>query len=467
MKKREREASMAELKGATRRLGEFVVRCIDAPLPPKVADKAAFCLLDALALAIIAREERTSAAMRAIVTPLEDQKATARIWVDGTRTVVSEAITANAIAVHAHFHDDTDYSSWTHPGSLIVPVAVSLGEATDAPLDIVLRGIIAGYDTLIWLGANERVARAMISRGIRTSPTLGTIGAAATAAVMLELNAVQAINTIGIASSITGGVLEPVRVGSDEWRVQNAHAARGGLLAAQMGQRGVTGAANGLEGPKGLMRSFAGLDDVPPEWNDAPGIEAILEIVAKPWATLGDNMAAAVAAKLIYDDGVDIKNIERIITRIWRPYAEYPGTSYRGPFEQTAQALASTVFATSAMLVYGKLEYDISLNRRRDPEILRLARLTSIEANEEGGPADGSVEVVLSDGTTLRRTSREAPRTLLYHDRPRAIEVFEERLTRCGRAIGTGSDIAGGVFASLDQGTAVGIRNVLDNVIAG
>ncbi|WP_038378799.1 MmgE/PrpD family protein, partial [Bradyrhizobium elkanii] len=106
---------------------------------------------------------------------------TARIWASGKHAALSEAVLANGIAVHAHFQDDTDHDSWTHPGSLIAPVAVALGEALDAPLRTVLTALTVGYSALKWLGAGEVVARGLIGRGVRTSPTFGTIGAAAAA----------------------------------------------------------------------------------------------------------------------------------------------------------------------------------------------------------------------------------------------------------------------------------------------
>src|SRR5690606_34357415 len=211
--------------------------CPTLSLSEAVLDKAAFCLLDAFALAVVAREERTVVAFRDTVTALGPAPGLARIWADGTPVVVAEALAANAIAAHGHFHDDSEYSSWSHPGSFVVPAALCLGEATGADLDLVLRAIVAGYTTMNWLGANETVARALIGRGVRTSPTLGTIGAAATAATILKLDAAQSASAIGIATSITGGLLEPVRSGSDEWRLQNGHAARGGVTAAQLAAR--------------------------------------------------------------------------------------------------------------------------------------------------------------------------------------------------------------------------------------
>ena len=458
---------MAESNGATARLGAFVAGCTTGVIPRGVAEAAAIRLLDAIGLAIVARDERTFRAMRALVAPLAQGPAVARIWTDGTPASVSEAVTANAIAVHAQFHDDCDMASWTHPGSLIVPAAVGAGEATKASLDRVLRAVAAGYATIAWLGAKERVARALIERGIRTSPTLGTIAAAAASAVALGLDETQATHAIGMATSITGGVLEPVRAGSDEWRVQNAHAARGGLLAAQLAQRGVLGAAAGLEGPKGFARSLAGLADTPLEWREPPRLEAIFEAWAKPWATLGDNVAAVAAARLLYEQKVNIAGVRRIGVRIWRHFAEYPGTSYRGPYERTTQALASTAFAVAAMLTYGRLDYALSLDHRDDPRILRLVERITVEPEADGTPYDATVEIELADGSTVRRTARESPRTLLFHDRKTAVDVLDTRLSQAGCSQGAGPAVAAAVFEAVDQGADVGIGAMLDRLHLG
>ncbi|HEY8337964.1 MAG TPA: MmgE/PrpD family protein, partial [Tardiphaga sp.] len=159
---------------ATMRLGTYVSETAADELTPDVAVKAAMCLIDSLGLALVARDEPTAVAARATTTPVSSGPRTARLWADGRHAPLSEAVLANGIAVHAHFQDDTDHNSWTHPGSLISPVAVSLGEALDAPLRAVLTALTVGYSTLKWLGAGETVARGLIGRGLRTSPTFGT-----------------------------------------------------------------------------------------------------------------------------------------------------------------------------------------------------------------------------------------------------------------------------------------------------
>jgi 2-methylcitrate dehydratase PrpD len=449
----------------TASLGHFVHQWGRRKLPAEVADKAAVCLLDAIGLALIARHEKTSAAVRAVLPSATDPERTARVWADGSRVTAADAVLANAVAIHAQFHDDSDNASWSHPGSFVVSVALAGGELIDAPMNDVLSAVAIGYDATEWLGAKERVARGLIERGIRTSPTLGTIGASAAAAAILGLDEVQATNAIGIASSITGGVLEPVGSGSDEWRVQNGHAARGGLLAAQLAQKGVLGAPQGLEGAKGLARALAGLSETPAEWSAPPRIEAVLDICAKPWATLGDNMSVVIAAKLIRDTGVDHRRIAKITVKVWRHYAEYPGTAYCGPFVRVAQALASMTFSTAAILVHGALEYDIPLDHREDKDILRLVPLVEIVPDDGGGPYDADVEVVLVDGTKIARSARQAPRALLFHDRPTASELLERRLVAAGRPQGTGAGLASTVFDVIDGKQSITVRAFVASVI--
>ena len=456
--------------GATARLADFVASTAQATLPSHVAEKAAFCLLDALGLGILAKNEKTVLAINSLMNKLpstgEHKAGLARLWTDGAWVSVADAVTGNAVAVHAQFHDDTDYSSWTHPGSLIVSVALSLGESVDVPVASVLRAIAIGYDAIEWLGARDEVARGMISRGIRCSPTLGTVAAAACASAILGQGAGDARSAIGIASSITGGVLEPVRCGSDEWRIQNAHAARGGLLAAQLAGEGVIGAPEGLEGPKGLLRSLAGLNEVPVAWKEAPRIDAILGVSAKPWATLGDNMSAVIAAGLVRAQRDTPAQIRKITVHIWRHFTEYPGTSYRGPYDRVPQALASMAFATAAMLVHGELEYGISLEHRENADILRLVPLVEMEPDEKGTPYDATVTVTFEDGTVVTKEAREAGMSQLFHDGPTAVALFENRLLRSGYAKGTGARVATRVMEAASGDAVFSARQLLDELLA-
>ncbi|WP_407179790.1 MmgE/PrpD family protein [Bradyrhizobium sp. STM 3562] len=449
---------------ATARLGAFAATAATAQLAPDVATKAAICLLDSLGLAMAARSEPTAVAARSMATEIPQGARTARIWAVGKHAVLSEAVLANGVAVHAHFQDDTDHDSWTHPGSLISPVAVSLGETRDAPLGTVLKALTAGYAALKWLGAGETVARGLIGRGVRTSPTFGTIGAAAAGAVLLGLDAAKATNAVAIAACTTGGTLEPVRCGSDEWRVQNGRAAHGGLVAAELAARGVQGAPDALEGPKGLLRSLAGLEHAPEQWLEAPDPATMTGIMAKPFATLGDNMSAVLAAYAVHRDGIDLSLVKRITVTIWRPYTEYPGTSFKGPFTRTVQTQASTAFAVAAMLRYGRLDYDMGAEHRQDSEIMALVAKTTIEPDDTGTHLDATVEIEMQDGARHRRSSCEAPQGLVFQDERRAADVFESRLSGAGLPAAEARSLAADVLASARNGGSMPIRGLLDRL---
>lgn len=449
---------------ATARLGAFAATAATTRLAPDVATKAAICLLDSLGLAVAARGEPTAVAARSMTTEIPQGPRTARIWADGRHAALSEAVLANGVAVHAHFQDDTDHDSWTHPGSLISPVAVSLGETLDAPLSTVLKALTTGYAALKWLGAGEAVARGLIGRGVRTSPTFGTIGAAAAGAVLLGLDAAKATNAIGIAACTTGGTLEPVRCGSDEWRVQNGRAAHGGLVASELAARGVQGAPDALGGPKGLLRSLAGLEHAPDQWREAPDAATMIGIMAKPFATLGDNMSAVLAAHAVHCDRIDLSLVKRVTVTIWRPYTEYPGTSFKGPFTRTVQTQASTAFAVAAMLRYGRLDYDMGVEHRQDPEIMALVAKTTVEPDDIGTHLDATVEIELQDGTRHRRNSREAPQVLVFQDEAQATDVFERRLSGAGMPAAEARGLAADVLASAGNGGAMSIRALLDRL---
>ena len=435
------------LPPATTILGQSLAEFRSHAFESAVWEKATMCLLDALGLAQIARNEATTRAMCDLSTVLDPTTpGSARLWPCARRTSLPEAVAANAVAVHGHFHDDSDSASWAHPGSLITPAAVGIAESRNGDLETVLRSIIAGYSTINWLGDQEHVAHALITRGIRTSPAFGTIGSAAASSVGFGLDAQQAANAVAIGTSITGGLLEPLRCGSDEWRIQNATAARGGVLAAQLAARGVKGAATALEGSRGFLNSLAGIQVRPQGWSRPLQFDAILGIYAKPWATLGDNMAAARAARLMYEKNIDTSRIRSISVKIWHAYTDYPGTSFKGPYTLPVQALASTAFATAAMLIFGDLEYDAALNQRENPAVLDLVRKVSVVPNREGTKLDAELRVTMRDGTEYVEHAANAPRTWLYHDPDTSIAIFERRMGASGFDASACRTMATGLF---------------------
>lgn len=450
------------MKVAGQTLGAYLADFGTRDLDDDIVEKALMCLLDTLGLALSARTEPTAQAAMGLslkLPPNTDQSATA--WISGDSLVSTEAAFANGVAAHAHFQDDTDVPSWTHPGSLVPPAVVALAERQGASLKDVLRAIVAGYSTINWLGRNEVVSRQLIGRGIRTSPTFGTIAAAAGCAALLDLGADQAASAVSIAASTTGGTLEPVRAGADEWRVQNGRAAQGGLIAALLAQSGVQGAPEALDGPKGLVVALAGMSGAPDVWGTPPDPAIMREVICKPYATLGDNMPAAMAAQKHFQDGVDPNDIESIEVTLWKPFTAYPGTNFTGPYTRLVQTQASTAFAVGAMLTQGDITYDMGNTLRDDPAILNLVGRTTVIPDDPIGALDSQVVLLMKDGSRRVAVTRDVPRDLIFLTRDRTLKVFEARLSRLGAAPGAATGFGAALFDGLASGASPSVRDVL------
>lgn len=454
------------MKTAGKVLGDYLCGFHALGLADDIREKALICLLDTLGLAVSAKTEPTTKAALTLSTPLpSNDKAAASAWASGVRLSATEAAFANGVAAHAHFQDDTDHESWTHPGSLVPPAIVALGERQGASLEEVLRALVAGYSVINWLGRDEIVARKLIARGFRTSPTFGTIAAAAGSAALLKLDAGKAASAVSIAASTTGGTLEPVRAGADEWRVQNGRAAQGGLIAALLAGAGVVGAPQALDGPKGFLATVAGVETTPEVWSMPPDPAIMRRLQAKPYATLGDNMAAATAAQKLHLDGLDANQIADIQVTLWEPFTVYPGTNFKGPYERMVQTQASTAFAVSAMLSRGDITYEMGNTLREDPQILDLVAKTTVVPDAINGALDSTITLTMKDGSTRQAHASEMPRELVFQDRARSLSVFERRMAQLGAAPGEGFALGERLFGELDGGTDRPIGAVLQDIL--
>jgi 2-methylcitrate dehydratase PrpD len=251
----------------------------------EITEKVVHLLLDALSLGRSAASHPVVTAVRGIV----GSGGPALDWGTGERLAPSDAALVNGTATHAFFQDDTDMNAWGHPASLVVPAVVAAAQLRGADLPAVLRGIVAGYSAFSWLAAREEVARELVEAGLRGSPTLGAPAAAMGASAVLGLDEAQTRNALGIAADSTGGTLEPVRAGAQDWRLQNGFASQRGLMAALLAREGVRGPTEPLSGPRGFLSVLARTSTTPAQWAESPTDDAVANVWFKPYPILGDN----------------------------------------------------------------------------------------------------------------------------------------------------------------------------------
>lgn len=408
-------------------LCDYLTACARTSLSEDVADMAVHFLVDAMTLSRAAADHPVVKAVETLLAENTNALLAARCWTTGKSYAVLDAILLSATATHAFFQDDTDMTAWAHPGSLIPAVAFCLAEAEGLGVEQALRGLVAGYATLNWLGAEEEVARQVVEGGFRASSTFGPICAAAAAAATLSLSSEQTLNAISLAACGTGGILEPVRSGAQDWRLQNGFAAQRGATVALLARAGVVGSPTPLTGKGGFLNTFT-KGAVPQAWRQAPSNDALKRVWFKPYPTLGDNMAPAVAAARLSSQCPASASINRIDIHMNAHFAAYPGTQYVGPFERTEQMITSTAFAVSALLLNGDLDYADYAVLRTDQGVLDLVQKCRIIPVEGMDYLDGTVEVHAEDKVITGKAS-ECPRALFFRGRKETRAVVENRIS--------------------------------------
>jgi 2-methylcitrate dehydratase PrpD len=353
-------------------------------------------------------------------------------WATGNRLGPNDAVFANACAIHARFQDDTDMSTWSHPGSFVVPAAVAAATESGASFARLLDAIVVGYSATRWLGADGIVAAALKARGFRPSPIFAPLGAAIAASRALGLDRVAAAHAVNAAALIGRGTLHSVGNGGDDWRLHNAGGARDGFGLALAAQRGMRSAADALTAENGFLRTVTGSADIPAVWRTAPTGELIERVWHKALPVLGDVMSAALAAREI-GRRLEGLRVDGVTVQMNAKYALFPGTQQRPPYASATAAQASVRFVVAQLLVRGDLRYT-DLVHHDDPEVLRVADQIDV-VPVEGMPYEDAIVEVRAGGRAEHFQAADLPPTLFWRDRPEQYDRAEHILGARGVAI--------------------------------
>ena len=154
---------------------------------------------------------------------------------------------------HVTETDDLHRASVTHPGCVVVPVALLLGREVGAAGHAVLGAVLAGYEVMTRVG--EALGPAHY-RVFHNTATAGPFGAAAAAASLLQLDEDAWVNALGSAGTQAAGLWQFNEDGAMSKPLHAGHAAAAGLRATLLAAEGLTGAEHILEGAKGLFRAM-------------------------------------------------------------------------------------------------------------------------------------------------------------------------------------------------------------------
>lgn len=171
----------------------------------------------------------------------------------GDRIPAPMAAFINATMGHALDFDDTHDKAVLHVGPASVSAALAVSERA-GKIDgrTLITAIALGNEVICRMGLATKIP--LQQGGWMFSPLYGYFGAAASAGKILGLSQEQIINAFGIAYCQAAGNLQ-VNIDDEHAltkRMQIGFASKGGLMAALLAQKGLTGARNSMEGRWGL-----------------------------------------------------------------------------------------------------------------------------------------------------------------------------------------------------------------------
>lgn len=389
------------------RLAAFATATYDRKLPEAVHRTVALLLKDIAGLCVAARQTDYVAAA------LASAAGTGRCSAIGHQMRVSpyDAALINGTAAHGEDYDDTFEGGPVHAGAVIVPAVLAIAEDRGLAGDAVLRGCAVGIEVLcrMSLVAPQATHRA----SFHPTAVMGAPAAAIAVATCLGLSAEQITRALGIAGSLSSGIIEYLADGSSTKRLHAGAAAQAGIRAALLAASGFTGPATVFEGQHGFYKAFA--PSLAPNFSpllDGLGTDWVTPTVAfKPYAcgTMTQPFidCAVAAAEELDRRGLTTEHIESVVCsvgqgtvhRLWEPIAlkRSPPNGYAGKF--------STPYCVAA----GFIDRRAGLGQFTDehvkhPELLALAaRVSYVVDPDDEYPRNytGRMTVTLRDGSTI------------------------------------------------------------------
>lgn len=251
------DGTLSEELPAAHRLSDYACALRYEDLPSNVVDLARQCLIDAIACVAFGR---TLSWSKIVIDQLRPYRGTGSVPLPGLPEIrVAPGMAALAAGVCAHaFELDSlrKPGAGVHPGATVALPALIMAHHAGVDGKRLLTAIAAGCEVMFRIGA--ATLHTPESRGFHAPGITGPFGAATAAAVILGLPPAQLASALGIAGSLSGGILafSKARSGAMVKRLHLGRAAESGILAAELAAAGFEGPETVLDGKFGTLEAY-------------------------------------------------------------------------------------------------------------------------------------------------------------------------------------------------------------------
>jgi len=379
---------------------------VNATVTAGARERAAVAFRDTMGVMLAGSREPAARVAQSMAA--EDGVGACRVVGTALTTSAELAALANGVAAHSLDYDDMCFVSLAHPSCALVPASLAAGELVHARPTALLDAYVVGFELECRLG-NVMNPRHYHQRGWHCTSSIGTLGAAAAAARVFGLDAPTAQHALGIAASSACGLKE--NIGSMVKPLHAGMAARNGVMAARLAQRGFTASPHAIDGPQGYL---AAMD------SEQPSLDAAVADLGIRWEILETGITvklypSCAATHPPLDALIDMQRREGFpADEVRAVVVEVDSMTPRlliHPDPATGlEAKFSMPFCAAAALVYGRLGIDtFDVEHIRNPAIRGVMPRVTLRANaafDQAAPlSQARVTVELRDGRTVSQSA--------------------------------------------------------------
>jgi 2-methylcitrate dehydratase PrpD len=355
-------------------------------LPDFTIERAKLFLLDTIGVAFAGRHAE---GVDGVLEMVRELAGTPQAKVFGVNLKVPAPLAAmtNSLMAHARDFDDLYEPGGAHVNITVVPAAIAAAQKKGGVSgENFLISLIAGVDLVCRLGVAMPVYR-----GWHVSATFGVFGAALASGLILDLTPQQLANALGLAYSRCAGTRQGRLEGTLAKRLQPALACQSGVMAALLGQKGITGPKEWLEGTWGLVKVYGDDHSDPSDL----AVEKLKNNLGKEF--YGDGLSFKLypcckvthtsieaALSLKKEHNLRVEEIERVSVNV------SPGAynTVGQPFEIRTDSQVDAQFSIPYTVALALTDGQVSLsgfepNRILDPRIKDFAKKVYVKADPE------------------------------------------------------------------------------------
>ncbi len=355
---------------------------IERPLTWATRERLAQALLDWLTAGWSALDLPAAPRLRDLAATLHPGTGPAPVF-GGPPLTPMAAAWANAGISHLREIDDAHRDAMLHPGVVVLPPVLALAAAHGLTQRQVAQAVIAGYEIVLRLGESMGAGHA---GRFHATATVGSVGAAAAAAVALGLDPGPFHHALGIAATQAAGLWQFADDGAhDAKALHPAFAVRNGMSAALAARAGFPGAVAFITGPRALRALLAG--DGPLSSLMAPAdalagpVERLHTTTIKAWpacAMLFTPLDATLA--LIEQHGLRADDVAAVDVEIFSHALKIAGVSWP---TRPSEAPFCLRYLLATLLIRGRLGVsDTEAPDLASPALASLAQRISVRASE-------------------------------------------------------------------------------------